>query len=186
MQNHRRNMGRDDAVLRDQTSFLTDDFLSSAIGRLILSIRQEERFYEHPLRMVLKEENNSCTINGQLDLLFLHNEQPVIVDYKYAKQSPKNIDAYFFQLKIYSLMVAELLDYQEDIRIVLLFLREQGELFHIEHIVSLTERNDLMRRLSAKIDDVFACDAAASSWPGVAADKCRELGCGFIPRCYRM
>ena len=118
-------------------------------------------------------------VRGRIDLLCITPHRVTIRDYKYARPAA-NAATYQIQMELYALAVADAYP-DSEVRAELIFLRETPRVVSVAlpPLPSIRNRlHDLARE--------FVVARASGEWikrPN-AEPVCRQLGCGYISRCW--
>jgi hypothetical protein len=157
-------------------------FLRSADGREILGVPAASRRAELPFSLKLGGAGREVIVHGQIDLLCWSGDRPWVVDYKHARRAPGAEERYQLQLELYALAVERLCGVTGDIRTTLFFLKDRTPAHAID--VSAAARRGLEARIGEAARQIADGLPAGASWPGLAVNACRALGCGFVGRCH--
>jgi ATP-dependent exoDNAse (exonuclease V) beta subunit len=99
-------------------------FLQSPLGKSVAQLDPSARRHELPFLLRFDIAPHIATVSGQIDLVYWHDDAPVILDYKHAHAADTPANAYTTQLDAYAYAVAELCAYDGPIRTQLVFLKD--------------------------------------------------------------
>ena len=154
-------------------------FLDSPLARRMAAAPPGRLHRELPFALRLSRPGApELLLRGQIDALLL-DEQVTVVDYKLSQA--RDTGRYAAQLDAYALAARELVgDSPLPLRTGIVFLRTPGAPF-VERAPAAPEetRGRLLDAAQAVADG-----RRTGAWPLIGADRCREIGCGFIRRCH--
>ena len=153
-------------------------FLDSALGRRMAAARAGELMRELPFALHLKDERVELLVRGQIDALLLDAGEATVIDYKLSQA--RDPDHYGNQLDAYALAAGELLREPRPVRTGIVFLRSPGTPFAAR---DPSAAGEVRARLLAAARAI-AEGRRTGEWSGVAEQRCREIGCGFVSRCH--
>ncbi|HYS09126.1 MAG TPA: UvrD-helicase domain-containing protein [Myxococcales bacterium] len=155
-------------------------FLDSPLGRRMAAARPGRLYREQPFTLRLSRTGTlpELLVRGQIDALVIDDEVTV-VDYKLSQA--RDPARYAAQLDAYALAAHELLaEAPQPVRTGIVFLRSKGAPF-VERVPAPPEET---RQRLLDAGAAIAEGRRTGAWPLVEPARCREIGCGFIRRCY--
>ena len=154
-------------------------FWSSAFARGLPRAGAVHRELPFALRLS-GGEGPSLVLRGQIDLLVVHPNELVVIDYKTATSPPEGVEPYRFQLGCYALAAQRFVPGERKVRAGIVFLRDESPEPHF-----LSDFDP--RQLAAPLAQESAGLAEAQrtgNWPGRPRGRCEALGCGYVYRCH--
>jgi len=161
-------------------------FLDSALARRMARAGVRQLFRELPFALRLEARDGEpagpdLVVRGQLDALLLDGEEATVVDYKLSRAGAAG--RYDFQLDAYAVAAQALTGSAVPVRSGLVFLRSPGAPFTAREAPGPAEAEEIRRRLLSAARTVDS-GRRTGAWPKVQPARCRELECGFFPRCH--
>jgi ATP-dependent exoDNAse (exonuclease V) beta subunit len=152
-------------------------FLDSPLGRRMAKAPEGRLRRELPFTLRLSGDGApEVLLRGQIDALLLDGGAATVVDYKLSQA--RDPARYAAQLDAYALAAAELTGHAVPVRTGIVFLRTKGAPF-VEKEPAADTRARLLAAASA-----IAEGRRTGAWAQVPRERCEELGCGFVRRCY--
>jgi len=148
----------------------------SPLGQRMAKARPEHLRRELPFVLRLHGPGApELLVRGQIDALLLEEKTATVVDYKLS--TARDPARYAAQLDAYALAARELLQGALPVRAGIVFLRSKGAPF--------AEREPSESRDGfLQAGQAIAEGLQTGSWPKIAPERCRAIGCGFIRRCH--
>ena len=174
--------GHDPAALTDLADAAAA-FLDTPLGQLMAHAKGDRLLRELPfvLRLAPNAGAPELLIRGQLDALLLDDGAATVVDYKLSRA--RDVEHYARQLDAYALAAHELVLGAVPVRTGIVFLRSPGAPFVERGAADAAGLASIRKRL-LEAGRALADGRRTGSWPRIAPDGCRELGCGFLRRCH--
>ena len=158
-------------------------FLDTPLGQRMARAKEDRLRRELPFVLRLAPEDGSpeLLVRGQLDALLLDDGAATVVDYKLSRA--RDVEHYARQLDAYALAAHELVQGAVPVRTGVVFLRSPGAPFAERPAADAPG----LARIRARLRDAgraLSLGRRTGSWPGIAVEACRDLGCGFLRRCH--
>ncbi|MGH7906748.1 MAG: UvrD-helicase domain-containing protein, partial [Candidatus Binataceae bacterium] len=136
---------------------------------------------EIPFFLKIEDESSKLFLRGRIDLLLEREGALVIRDFKYSRPGKSDGESWRIQMESYALAAAAAYP-DHEVRAELVFLRGGSHSAVIELPEQLHSRQRLLHIARAIID---ARTTGEYPIKPLSAHACRELGCGYIARCWR-
>ena len=120
-------------------------------------------------------------VRGQLDALLLDAGMATVIDYKHAEA--EGPERYALQLQAYALAAFRITGGAAPVQAGLVFLRSRGAPLVLRPPSSEAERSETRAALLGA-GRAIEEGRRTGRYPLVEPDRCRELRCGFLPRCH--
>ena len=163
-----------DLSTSERTQLLRD------LGRFLAEVSfPHDAIIEHEVPFFLQAgDAPALFIRGRIDLLSITPGRITLRDYKYAHAS--DLATYQLQMELYGLAVAEAYPGHE-LAAELVFLKDAS--FVVPVVLSPVE--SIRSRLRDLVGEFMAAHSS-SRWPKrpLSESACRQLRCGYIPRCW--
>lgn len=162
-------------------------FLESEFGQTLAGLSPNDRWHEVPFQKRISAGEYNAVLHGQIDLIWWQpqgsagNRSPILVDFKYAEASTKQVEAYQTQLEAYCLFLEHMCKLDGDIQTKLVFLKGEGT------VVNGVVTYEMRRRSEQKIQDLVN-ELAKRGFQNETGDVpdldvCKQKGCGFVSFC---
>ncbi len=141
---------------------------------------------EEPFVLDVPSDVN-LSLRGAMDLVVLHSRgSSDVIDYKRSRPRT-DLSAYAFQLRTYALALHRRTN-GKPVRAGVLFLGENEPLWLQtggETANFGLEEHERFEEKLVHLTRTFAESRATDTWEGVAIERCRARGCGFVTACHR-
>jgi ATP-dependent exoDNAse (exonuclease V) beta subunit len=136
------------------------------------------------LRLSSPEGHLQIHLKGQIDLLFEDEDGgAMVIDYKASPPHPAGLTPYAFQLDCYALAARHFVKEGVSVRTGIAFLQQAHPEPEIRRASARRDLRDFERRLVDAAAELLR-SPRAREWPGLPAEKCAAIRCGYQYRCH--